>query len=160
MKVDQPCTPLNCQKKTYFNKITYYESRICTNQLFSNPSQLTSLLTPDATYLTTFYFSETATSCGVNNLNAIHLVGQSQCIPYMDIFTDALPSSEDYLSYTCSTRALSHCRDSTVCNFVAVYMSLTKFQVFQLLFQSDVFVDVAAVRLGDAFELVHDLLDL
>mmetsp|Transcript_17029 Transcript_17029/g.56345 ORF Transcript_17029/g.56345 Transcript_17029/m.56345 type:complete len:80 (-) Transcript_17029:1933-2172(-) len=77
-----------------------------------------------------------------------------------DIFTDALPSSEDYLSYTCSTRALSHCRDSTVCNFVAVYMSLTKFQVFQLLFQSDVFVDVAAVRLGDAFELVHDLLDL
>mmetsp|Transcript_17064 Transcript_17064/g.56581 ORF Transcript_17064/g.56581 Transcript_17064/m.56581 type:complete len:393 (-) Transcript_17064:1594-2772(-) len=116
MKVDQPCTPLNCQKKTYFNKITYYESRICTNQLFSNPSQLTSLLTPDATYLTTFYFSETATSCGVNNLNAIHLVGQSQCIPYMDIFTDALPSSEDYLSYTCSTRALSHCRDSTCSN--------------------------------------------
>eukprot|EP00960_Hanusia_phi_P057594 763612-Hanusia_phi.AAC.8 len=34
--------------------------------------------------------------------------------PVQDIFTDALPSSQDYMSYTCSSGALFHCHDSTV----------------------------------------------
>ena len=39
-----------------------------------------------------------------------------------------------------------------------LHESVTKFQVFYVLFKSDLFVDVAAVRLGDVFELVYYLL--